>query len=66
MDRVKKELKRVDKLCNKYHLALMIACELLDTYCDPEEFKLEGNMEAYNLTKRFKRLLKDIKHLEVD
>ena len=66
MRKLKEQVKRVDKLCNKYHLVLMIACELLDTYCDPEEFKYEGNMEAYNLTKRFKRLLKDIKHLEVD
>ena len=63
MDKLKKEVKRVEKLCNKYHLALMIACELLETYCEPEEFKLEGNMEAYKLTKRFTQLIKQIRDL---
>ena len=63
MDKLKQEVKRIDKLCNKYHIALMCACELLETYCDPEDLKHNGNTESLKLVRRFQHLIKDIRTL---
>lgn len=64
MNKLKQEVKRIDKLCNKYHTALMIACELLETHCDPDDLKYIGATDSLKLVKRLKYLIKEIRSLE--